>query len=641
MNSIKHRFTLDMHSSQSQVCIPARLGDTNRSLHINLSEGGSPYFIETGSLVKLTIKRPTGTSIEEFCNIKNNSTVVYRFAQNKNTCAVEGIHECDLVLYGPDGEPIASPKFSMLVSERVIRSDDINLKDTDRTAIDAMVAEEALRQEAEKVRVDAETSRVNAETERVTKANEKINEMDTMMSEVDEKVKEFGGFLNLELPQDWIDINNAYDAIKKYDHKIIGGLIYKDFEGNIQVTPLTPAYGIRTDEVGEKYAQASVAMYNDAQQLLVKPATKGRHTVCLRQLDEFFGGGSTSDVGEDASSLRKIPPVNLTPPINERKPYVFCRDTQNHFAPKYYTEAPHPDELAERDSAGRLRANAPDSSSPQYNDHLVNVDYFNRIVSNAVKEELKKYLPLSGGTLIGTVAVADTRPYYGLVDRSDDNSTSFIQAHQGKMYMGYGSVKSMSVDKDGNAGVAGDLAVVGSLSCDTPTEDDHAVTLGYLNDSVVASIVELTERLNEIADSDDTDLDQLHEIVAYIKNNASLIESITTSKVSTSGGTMTGTLAIQKSNPAVKLIDTSNNTTAFVQMYRDRIRMGYTWGKSLAVDKDGNAEVYGRLSCQTPANDEDAVNLGYLNNKLNAVNTETFTLTYEDDTTRTVEVYVK
>lgn len=42
---------------------------------------------------------------------------------------------------------------------------------------------------------------------------------------------------------------------------------------------------------------------------------------------------------------------------------------------------------------------------------------------------------------------------------------------------------------------------------------------------------ELTTRLNTLADSDDTTLDQMSEIVAYIKANKSLIESITTNKV--------------------------------------------------------------------------------------------------------------
>ena len=42
----------------------------------------------------------------------------------------------------------------------------------------------------------------------------------------------------------------------------------------------------------------------------------------------------------------------------------------------------------------------------------------------------------------------------------------------------------------------------------------------------------LTDRLNALADSDDTTLDQLSEVVAYIKSNRDLISSITTSKVS-------------------------------------------------------------------------------------------------------------
>lgn len=47
-------------------------------------------------------------------------------------------------------------------------------------------------------------------------------------------------------------------------------------------------------------------------------------------------------------------------------------------------------------------------------------------------------------------------------------------------------------------------------------------------------ITGLTTRLNALADSDDTTLDQLSEIVSYIKSNKSLIENITTNKVNVS-----------------------------------------------------------------------------------------------------------
>lgn len=44
----------------------------------------------------------------------------------------------------------------------------------------------------------------------------------------------------------------------------------------------------------------------------------------------------------------------------------------------------------------------------------------------------------------------------------------------------------------------------------------------------------LASRLNALADSDDTTLDQMSEVVAYIKSNKTLIDSITTSKVNVS-----------------------------------------------------------------------------------------------------------
>lgn len=44
----------------------------------------------------------------------------------------------------------------------------------------------------------------------------------------------------------------------------------------------------------------------------------------------------------------------------------------------------------------------------------------------------------------------------------------------------------------------------------------------------------LTTRMNALADSDDTTLDQMSEVVAYIKSNKSLIDAITTSKINVS-----------------------------------------------------------------------------------------------------------
>lgn len=61
----------------------------------------------------------------------------------------------------------------------------------------------------------------------------------------------------------------------------------------------------------------------------------------------------------------------------------------------------------------------------------------------------------------------------------------------------------------------------------------HNTATGAHND-IRLLISGLTTRLNTLANSDDTTLDQMSEVVAYIKNNKSLIDGITTSKVNVS-----------------------------------------------------------------------------------------------------------
>lgn len=66
-------------------------------------------------------------------------------------------------------------------------------------------------------------------------------------------------------------------------------------------------------------------------------------------------------------------------------------------------------------------------------------------------------------------------------------------------------------------------AVSGDLSSHKTANDSH-------ND-IRLLVKELSDRVNALHDTDDTTLDQTKEIVAYIKANRALIESITTSKV--------------------------------------------------------------------------------------------------------------
>lgn len=164
----KHRFTLEIQSALSQIALPVKVGDTGTKFYISLTDGGMPFAIPNGTLAMLTIHRPTGTFLQAFCSIRNNTTIIYDFQQNVNTAAVEGIHDCELTLYGgTTGSIISTSWFTMIVSARVVNDDSLNITDENRNAFDAMIAAEASRQEGEESRVNAEATRVAAEEARV------------------------------------------------------------------------------------------------------------------------------------------------------------------------------------------------------------------------------------------------------------------------------------------------------------------------------------------------------------------------------------------------------------------------------------------------------------------------------------------
>lgn len=71
-----------------------------------------------------------------------------------------------------------------------------------------------------------------------------------------------------------------------------------------------------------------------------------------------------------------------------------------------------------------------------------------------------------------------------------------------------------------------------SSSIQTSVSSHNSSTTAH--DDIRTLINNLTARINAVANSEDVDLDQLSEIVAYIKSNRSLIDNVTTSKVSVS-----------------------------------------------------------------------------------------------------------
>ena len=144
MSSSKYIFTLDLRSVQSQISLPVTERDTNRTLLISFVDGAKPYLLGENSVAMMSIKRPTGTEVQEFCEVENGGAcVIYNFSQY--TCAVSGLHKCQLVLYNAEGKQIASPKFSIDAAPKLVDGDDVVIPDEDLTALDAIYLAEAER----------------------------------------------------------------------------------------------------------------------------------------------------------------------------------------------------------------------------------------------------------------------------------------------------------------------------------------------------------------------------------------------------------------------------------------------------------------------------------------------------------------
>ena len=137
------KFNLDLHSSQSQVSLAVKQGDTDRAFQITLSDGGEPYILPASSVVTLLVKKPSGYIYSSGCIIKHNSLIEFQFTEGVATDP--GINRCELAIYGTDNELIASPNFTMIVSNRAVNTEEIEVSTEDVNKFDTIYQSEAQR----------------------------------------------------------------------------------------------------------------------------------------------------------------------------------------------------------------------------------------------------------------------------------------------------------------------------------------------------------------------------------------------------------------------------------------------------------------------------------------------------------------
>ena len=181
MNTSNYRFTLDMQSNISQVSLPVRKGDTCRKLYINLTDSGSPYIIEDGCYAVFSATKADGKSLFNTCIIEKNTTIRYDFTEQ--TVSYAGVVDCEIRLYGTDGKLITSPRFIIVVDERVV-SDTNTVSEEEHNILEDIVSSENSRREAEIRRETAEAARTAAEADRDTRFSQKMDHIDERVQHV-------------------------------------------------------------------------------------------------------------------------------------------------------------------------------------------------------------------------------------------------------------------------------------------------------------------------------------------------------------------------------------------------------------------------------------------------------------------------
>ena len=132
-----YRFTLDIHVTRSQVSIPVPYGDTGIRFLISLSDGGKPYTIEKGCIAVFFGKKADGNPLLQPCIINHNSEIQYDFTEQ--TASYEGIVDCEIRLFGTDGNKITSPSFNIVVDSRVLREEDLIESEAEKSYLDTLI----------------------------------------------------------------------------------------------------------------------------------------------------------------------------------------------------------------------------------------------------------------------------------------------------------------------------------------------------------------------------------------------------------------------------------------------------------------------------------------------------------------------
>ena len=176
MASSRYLFTLDLHTTYSQITLPVTAGDTDRELVMCFSDGDRPYLLTESSTVSISFEYPGGaTTISYGCvvDLENNAA---HFEFDENTCASAGVYTVQVRLTdGATNRVVAAPKFELEASGIITGTDAPEISPGDQIILDQIFGQEAIRQKQELDRKDAEGKRVVNENARIENETKRVS----------------------------------------------------------------------------------------------------------------------------------------------------------------------------------------------------------------------------------------------------------------------------------------------------------------------------------------------------------------------------------------------------------------------------------------------------------------------------------
>ena len=173
-----YRFSLDIHSTQSQVSISVPQYDTARVIMATLTEGGKPYQLSDECRAVFLATKADGTQLTNDCIILNGSVIRYDFTEQ--TTAAVGIVDCSIKVYGANEKVLTSPRLTLVVYEGT--GGELLVSESESTILDGIMTAEVGRVEEEKERVTAEQERVTAEENRVNAEEARVSAEEARVS---------------------------------------------------------------------------------------------------------------------------------------------------------------------------------------------------------------------------------------------------------------------------------------------------------------------------------------------------------------------------------------------------------------------------------------------------------------------------